>query len=216
MEPACLVTGKSSQLLAEIVHHSIETQHRTLVARSGHLELPGPETPAASTVTWNRRSPLSARSVILHAQNLYKRLDQAIIAYSPTRETVPFHESSIVSIEDRVDAEVKGYQFLLREIIGLFQKQGQGRLILAVLDNGGELRSPLAAAALGSFMAAAEAMRRYYQNERFGIQLLYSQSEDAQAYARFILQTMIAAIPRRQRGSWIRFPSRSGIFTLGR
>ena len=215
MEQACLVTGKSSELLAEVVHGTVARGRQSLIARSGALDLAtSPVT--ATTISWNRRSALSARSVVLHSQNLYGRLDEAIIVFSPVRETVPFHESSIVSIENRTDAEVKGYLFMIREIVSLFQKQRSGRLVLAVHEAESEVISPLEAMSLGSFTAAAQALQRFYQNEPIEIRLCRSRSGNIAGYAGFILDALEAPRPRRSRIEWLRYDARGKVFARGR
>lgn len=215
MNQACLVTGKSSQLLAEVVHETVARGRNTLIARSGALELSA-AVESAATITWNRRSALSARSVVLHAQNLYGRLDEAVIVFAPVRESVPFHESSIVSIENRTDAEVKGYLFMIREIVSLFQKQRSGRLVLAVQETESEVRSPLEAMSLGSFTSAAEALQQFYRNEALEIRLCHSRSDDDSGYAGFILDALDAPTPRRPRTEWLRHAARGGIFSRER
>ncbi len=215
MNQACLVTGKSSQLLAEVVHETVARGRRSLIARSGALELSA-AVESAATITWNRRSALSARSVVLHAQNLYGRLDEAVIVFAPVRESVPFHESSIVSIENRTDAEVKGYLFMIREIVAQFQKQRSGRLVLAVQETESEVRSPLEAMSLGGFISAAEALQQFYRNEPLEIRLCYSRSDDHPGYAAFILDALDAPVPRRSRTEWLRYAARGGVFSRGR
>jgi NAD(P)-dependent dehydrogenase (short-subunit alcohol dehydrogenase family) len=215
MNQACLVTGKSSQLLAEVVHETVARGRKSLIARSGALDLSA-AAETAVTVTWNRRSALSARSVVLHAQNLYGRLDEAVIVFSPVRESVPFHESSIVSIENRTDAEVKGYLFMIREIVSYFQKQRSGRLVLAVQEAASEVRSPLEAMSLGSFISAAEALQQFYRNEPLEIRLCHSHSDDDQGYASFILDALDAPAPKRPRTEWLRYAARGGMFSRGR
>jgi len=215
MNQACLVTGKSSQLLAEVVNETVARGRRSVIARSGPLELSAAVENAA-TITWNRRSALSARSVVLHAQNLYGRLDEAVIVFAPVRESVPFHESSIVSIENRTDAEVKGYLFMIREIVSHFQKQRSGRLVLAVQETESEVRSPLEAMSLGGFTAAAEALQQFYRNEALEVRLCHSSIDDAGGYAGFILDALDAPTPRRPRAEWLRYGARGGVFSRGR
>ncbi len=215
MGKACLVTGKSSELLAEVVHEAAGRDRQIVVARSGPLELAESDDGAAMA-SWNRRSSLSARSAVLHAKNLHGRLDEAVIVFSPVRESIPFHESSIVSIENRTDAEVKGYLFMIREIVALFQKQCGGRLLLAVLEPESEVRSPLEAMSLGAFNATAEALQRVYSNEALELVLCSSRSNDTAGYAAFILDALDAARPRRSRTEWLRYQSRGGIFSRPR
>ncbi|MFW5689100.1 MAG: hypothetical protein ACOC1U_05935 [Spirochaetota bacterium] len=215
MEQACLVTGKSSELLAEVVHEVVARDRKVLLARSGPLEIPV-EGEAIATVSCNRRSALSARSIVLQAQNLYGRLEEAVIVFSPVRESVPFHESSIVSIENRTDAEVKGYLFLIRELVALFQKQRRGRLAIAVHTAETEVRSPLEAMSLGSFTAAAEALHSYYRNEALDVRLCRSTSDDLTGFAGFVAETLHAPAGRRARTEWVRFGARGGLFGRGR
>ncbi len=215
MGKACLVTGKSSELLVEVARRTAASERRTLVARSGALETVG-VADDVTVVSWNRRSALSARSVVLHAQNLYGRLDEAVIVFSPVRESVPFHESSIVSIENRTDAEVKGYLFMMREILALFQKQRSGTLLLAVLEPEGELQSPLEAISYGGFVSGAEAMQRYYANEALEVRLCSSRSNDAAGYAGHIVEVLEAPRARRARLVWRRYQARGRIFSRER
>lgn len=215
MGKACLVTGKSTELLAKVAGRTTARERRTLVARSGALEMAsvGDE---VTVISWNRRSALSARSAVLHAQNLYGRLDEAVIVFSPVRESVPFHESSIVSIENRTDAEVKGYLFMMREILALFQKQGFGTLLLAVLEQESELQSPLEAMSYGGFVSGAEAMQRYYMNEPLEVRLCSTQSDDTDGYAQHIVDILEAPPSRRPRVEWQRYQTRGRIFSRAR
>jgi hypothetical protein len=209
MDKTCLITGKSGPLLAEVARECVARRRHIVVARSGQADLPElpPDTPPP--VSWNRRSPLSARSLLLHARTTSDILDEAVVTYSPIRDTIPFHRSSVVSIEDRVDAEVKGYQFLLRELVGLFQTQGTGQLVLAVLDRSGPVRSPLEAATLGSFMAFGEALQEFYMTESFSFRLLYSDIAETGQYAEHIADLLDESQTRRRKRGWTPFPGRT-------
>jgi hypothetical protein len=210
MGQGCLITGKSTELLAEVVRVADQRGRDSVVARSGQFTVS--ENQNASTITWNRRSALSARSVVLHAQNLYHTVDEAIVVFSVVHETTPFHESSIVALENRTDAEVKGYLFLLRELLAQFQKQQRGTLLLAVHDRGDTTLAPAEAFASGGFASFARALQQSYQNEPFSIRLCRSSSPDVAGFARFILDTADSAgTDKRPKLDWLDFPPR-GLF----
>lgn len=216
MEKTCLVTGRSGETLSSIAQEALSRGRNTLLARSGTAEsVTVPE--GAHVSSWNRRSALSARTLVLHAQNLFERLDEAVIFFSPIRDSAPFHESSIVGIENRTDAEVKGFLFLIRELLSAFQKQSSGRLVLAVRDLERETRSPLEAMSIGGFVAAAEAIYRYYDGDRIDIRLAALRPEDDggnAAFASFLFDSVDAEPGRRNRG-WNSFPPRTGLFSRG-
>lgn len=210
MGRGCLITGKSTDLLAEVVHTADQRGRESVVARSGQFTVSDGQ--KASTITWNRRSALSARSVVLHAQNLYHDIAEAIVVYSVVHETTPFHESSIVALENRTDAEMKGYLFLLRELVAQFQKQRSGTLILAVHQRDDTTLAPAEAFSNGGFLAFAEALQQTYQNEPFSIRLCRSATPDVASYAGFILDTADAvASAKKQKLEWLDYPPR-GLF----
>ena len=212
MEKACLVTGKSGPLLVEIVRRAAARHRQTLVTRSGRMDLGQVDDESTSIISWNRRSALSARSVLLHATNLFGRLDEAIVIFAPARDSSTFHESSIVGIEDRIDAEVKGYLYILRETLALLVRQGAGRVALVLQHPPEELQSPLEAIGVGSFAALAESLGRYYRNEPVTIQRFRTEVDDAPGFADFILDRLdsdrrLAGRARRSGGRWIQYPA---------
>ncbi|MBU8914024.1 MAG: hypothetical protein KOO61_08385 [Spirochaetales bacterium] len=213
MEKACLVTGKSGPLLVEIVRQAAARHRQILVTRSGRMDLGQVDDESTSIISWNRRSALSARSVLLHATNLFGRLDEAIVIFAPAHDSATFHESSIVGIEDRIDAEVKGYLYILREILGQLVRQGAGRVVLVLQHPREELQSPLEAVGVGSFVALAESLNRYYRNEPMTIERFRTDVDDAPGFAGSILDRLDAdrglrARARRSGRWWIRYPAR--------
>ena len=218
MEKACLVTGKSGPLLAEIVRQAAARHRQTLVTRSGRMDLGKVDDESTSIISWNRRSALSSRSVLLHATNLFGRLDEAIVIFTPAHDLATFHESSIVGIEDRIDAEVKGYLYILREILGQLVRQGAGRVALVLQHPSEELQSPLEATVVGSFAALAESLDRYYQNEPVIIERFRTDGDDAPGFANFVLDRLDVDRGQRERarrsgGRWLRYPARVRFLT---
>lgn len=212
MERACLVTGKSGPLLVELAQRVAARERGLLVTRSGRLDPDLPEGDTVSVISWNRRSALSARSVVLHATNIFNRLDEAIVVFSPAHDTGTFHDTSIVSIEDRIDAEVKGSVYILREIFAQLVKQRSGRVVLVMQHPPEELQSPMEASGIGSFAMLAESLERYYRNEPISVLRFRSDEDDAPGFAEYILDRLDVEKGRSSRGSrnggrWIRYPA---------
>jgi NAD(P)-dependent dehydrogenase (short-subunit alcohol dehydrogenase family) len=216
MEKTCLVTGKSGPLLVDIVQHLAETNRQLLVTRSGQMEL-GQTDDDVAVISWNRRSALSSRSVLLHAVNTFGRLDEAVVVFSPAPDTSTFHESSIVGIEDRIDAEVKGYLYILREILAQLVKQGAGSVALVLHHPPDELQTPLEAAATGSFVSLVDSISRYYRNEPVGVHRFRSSDDDIPGYARFIASRLDQDAGSRTsaRRRWLSYRRRRGLFQRG-
>ncbi len=216
MGQTCLVAGRSGETLSALAREATGRGRTVLFARSAQADAAAPPD-GVQTASWNRRSALSARTLVLHAQNVFGAINEAIVFFAPIRETVPFDQSSIVSIENRTDAEVKGFLFLLRELLGSFQKQSGGTLTVAVQDLDRETCSPLEAMSIGGFVSSVEAIYRYYDGERISIRLASirpdSESE-ATGFPGHVLDLADAPDPRRIRG-WNSFPVRGGLFGRG-
>ncbi len=210
MGKACLVTGKSGPLLVEIVRQAADRQRQVLVTRSGRMDLGQTDEETTSTFSWNRRSAISARSAVLHATNLYGALDEAIVIFAPTSDTETFHESSIGGIENRVDSEVKGYIYILREILGQMVKQGSGRVVLVLQQPPDELQSPLEAVGVAGFAALADALGRYYRNEPVVIDRFRTQLDDPAGFTEFLFNRIDRGRTIRDRlaspRAWLRYP----------
>lgn len=211
MDGGLLVTGKPVALLEAIAERALSHQAQIVITPGAHSELSEVLADRVHSATWNRRSALSARSVVLHTVNLFRSLEEAVIVYAPARDTAPLHEISVVRIEERVDAEVKGYLFMIREVLACFIKQGHGKLLFAVRDSEEESRSPIEAAASGSFVSMAEAIFSHYQNEPISIRGLYTTSKDHDQVAHVALDLLSAEPNSRLDGRWQHYPSRGGL-----
>ncbi len=165
-------------------------------------------------VQWNARSPLSARSLVLETLNAFERIDEAAAVYAPEGEDGAFHELSSADIERAVDEKIKGYAFFLREILGLFQKQGSGVLTFVSYDGGLPVLSPLQAAAGGAFRALAAALFAQYRNEPVVIRGFYSAVPEAGEFRRYILG--FSDRPDKTAGKWLKYTGLTSLLSFGR
>ena len=74
---------------------------------------------------WNRRSPVSARTVVLSTVNAFETLDEAVILEPRLPAGSPLHESASADIERAFD-DAKGPVFLARELLRSFLAYGGG------------------------------------------------------------------------------------------
>ena len=138
------------------------------------------------SVEWNKSSSLSARTLILQAENTYDRIDEAVLY---------FDEEYFASIAEKMDAAecsrtcddlISGYMYLTLEILSRFEKKNSsgtpGKLVFLlkegpcmvdalrapVLRNGSNsIASPLVAAAAGAFASFAENIAAVYGDTEY-------------------------------------------------
>lgn len=227
MNQRLFITGTSPELVSELIRlYAGKGATVTVALNTGDESQRIREVPAQADsqnqnneiskneifkVAWNRRSPLSGQNIVYEAVKFMGEIDRAIIIYSPGRDNRAFHECSSGYIEESVDLGIKGYLFLLKELIGYFQKKESGSLSLVIDDEGTDILSPVDACISGSFKSLAQSLFMFYQNEPIFINGFRSSSANIPDYAQFIFRTLEEK-QARTKGEWHKFSDRSGFF----
>ncbi|MCL2232111.1 MAG: hypothetical protein FWB99_03440 [Treponema sp.] len=111
---------------------SIHIPNRFPLPEGKGVIAPAAETPGAIPLSWNPASPIAARTVVLAAENRLTQINDAILICSPP--TV-FKTAEILTpeeIEILVNDHIKGWFYLIRELVLYFRRRGEGSLSLAV------------------------------------------------------------------------------------
>ena len=107
---------------------------------------------------WNPGSPISARTLILAAENRLERINEALLICSPPSIRCGAAELPLADIEILINDHIKGWFFLVRELSAVFRARQAGTLAMVYADTGGgggkddsaELLGPPALAAFQS------------------------------------------------------------------
>jgi len=85
---------------------------------------------------WNPGSAISARTLVLAAENRLGRIDDAILVCDPPPAGLAVNALSIADVEVLVNDHIKGWFFLVKELSAVFKKQGKGSLALVYPEYG--------------------------------------------------------------------------------
>ncbi|MBI9107281.1 MAG: hypothetical protein JEZ04_11110 [Spirochaetales bacterium] len=170
--------------------------------------------PEKLNIIWNKRSPLSARNSILTIINRHKRIDEAIISYQPGEFNKTFHEISTPVYDLMIDRWIKGYGYLLKELIQLFIKQKSGRISLILDSNGLKVMTPVESAVFSYLKTFVQNLSILYQNEAFRIYCFESDSNRAEDFINFYFKTISEG--RYVPGKLYKFTDRKSLFDFGR
>ena len=129
----------------------------------------------AIPLSWNPASSISARTLVLAAENRLERINNAIIVCSPPAVFRAAEALTPEEIEILVSDHIKGWFFLIRELILYFRRSGTGSLSLVVPEivSGGRETSVnvpadlLGPSALASFRAFAQGILASQAGEPF-------------------------------------------------
>jgi len=162
---------------------------------------------ASLAVTWNRRSPVSARTVVLSALNAFASLDEVLILEPPSGSPAALADTASADIEAALDS-VKGPAFLGRELWAHFLRQGRGVMAWVSL---GPWQGPLQAGVREGFRGMASAVLAEKVEPGLIANAFRTESVDTAEYAAFIDRTLEEKA-RSLSGRWFSCPQRGGFF----
>jgi NAD(P)-dependent dehydrogenase (short-subunit alcohol dehydrogenase family) len=160
-------------------------------------------------LAWNPGSPISARTLVLAAENRLEHIDQAILVCTPPSLRRQPEELSPGDIDAVVNDHIKGWFFLAKELSAAFKVRGGGTLALVLSDAGtgmekGELPDLMGPSVAASFSSFANGLLAVSVGKPY-MTLAFScgAGEDA-AFAAFIFKILDEG-NRRASGKWHRY-----------
>jgi len=179
-----LLAGNTSALLSAVEIEVAKREDRYALAaipnrfsvlRENHTgaSLDASVEKARILLDWNQGSAVSARALVLAAENRLGRVHEAILVCSPPEVPCAIAELRPVDIEVLAGDHVKSWFFLVRELIASFRSKGQGSLVLVYpeavgdKDNDTEVMGSVAAAA---FRALARRLMAVTPDEPYVVQ----------------------------------------------
>lgn len=218
MEKTILITDKDSPLGGAAVREALSRGYKVLTTRQDQIDQEEEQESASASnsqlkeVIWNRRSPVSSKTILLEARRFLARVDHVLVIYSVEKTLQSFHSMTMEDVEERVDRKIKGSIFLIRELLRYYHNEEKGILGFAVDQSHSDEHSPLDAAATGSFESFTDSILRFYQKDQFFFSGFQSVSADTEGYARFILDTLEQQPPKAS-GQWLRHSDKpAGLF----
>jgi len=91
---------------------------------------------ATIPLSWNPASSISARTVVLAAENRLQQINDAILICSPPALFKTAEALTPEEIEILVNDQIKGWFFLIRELSLYFRRRGEGTLSLVTQESG--------------------------------------------------------------------------------
>ena len=216
MDGAILITGKTSSFFDDLVQEALGHGGRVIATRDPSDEEPViPDTigDALRYVPWSRRSLLSARSMLLETDRIAGHVDHAVVVCSPEGVNSSLHQTESALIEERVDAAVKGYLFLFKELIAYMIRRGGGDVTVVQYDGGAEIMPPLDATVMGAVQHLTKSLFAFYESEPVVGRGLQASESDGRAVARWVWESAFDK-GAKSAGRWQRYGRRTGLFSF--
>jgi hypothetical protein len=152
----------------------------TSVAASGRIPL-----------DWNPGSPISARTLVLAAENRLERVDEAILVCDPPFTCRSIDSLSLADVEALANDHVKSWYFLVKELAAAFQARGAGTIAMVcpempIKDDAADL---LGSTALAVFRSLSRSFIAGAANEPyFSMGFSGGETGDEAGFASFIFK----------------------------
>jgi len=139
---------------------------------SGAVKSSTQETPQRLPLDWNPSSPISARTLVLAAENRLEHIDEAILICSPPSIRSKAFDLSFSDVDIMFNDHIKGWFFLVKELATVFNNRKRGTLALVYPDISSsspkdEAADLLGPPALASFRALTQSLLSAAHNEAY-------------------------------------------------
>jgi hypothetical protein len=213
MTRGILIAGNESALTAAIEAEAakrVEHFASALIPNrlTALVDNKNPPMDARLVLSWNPGSPVSARTLILAAENRLEHINEAILVCAPP--AVHKHPGDLIStdIEIMVNDHIKGWFFLVKELAVAFKarKAGTLALVLSDMESGNGTPDLLGASAAASFWAFTQGLLASAAAEPFqimGFSTANGSTDDA-GFAGFIFK-LLEEGGKRNNGKWHKF-----------
>jgi NAD(P)-dependent dehydrogenase (short-subunit alcohol dehydrogenase family) len=219
MGTTVLITEADTPLGAGLVRHHMAKGDRVAAAVGAGAPAGGGKLSAEYrakpfiSVAWNRRSPVSARNLLLATLNAFGSLDEALILAPPGPATA-LEECSTADIDKAFD-DFRGTVFLARELLAHFRARGGGVLsMICTSSRAPDQAGPAVEQAVReAFHGFASALLASHAAGALVLNGFHGHGTGPEEYSAFIERTLEEKA-RKITGRWFTCQPRGGI--LGR
>lgn len=167
MEKTVLIAGKEYPAGSALASAAVNHNRNVVITAPFAAEETGEpmSTAGIAAVAWNKSSSVSARSIVLQAENAFQRIDEAVLVFDTAWLSPNFNTMTPELCSRAVDTMIISYFYLSLELVNRFAKQGGGTLVfmlksapgLAEMPSSVTLRGDSSAVPAGILPASAEA-----------------------------------------------------------
>jgi len=177
MARGIFIVGNESALCKAVENETIKrTDQYAAAIIPNRLSSAPKNTPAEVSqrmaLEWNPSSPISARTLVIAAENRLDRINDAILICAPPSIRSSAPELPLSDVEILINDHIKGWFFLIKELAALFSSRKSGTLALVYPDINSssakdEAADVLGPSALASFRALTAGLLSAAHNEPY-------------------------------------------------
>jgi len=215
MNRGIFIAGNDSAIFKAIENETIKRTEQFAAALIPNRLSAAPKNSPAEVkqrliLDWNPSSPISARTLVIAAENRLENIDDAILICSPPSIRSSASDLPLSDVEILINDHVKGWFFLVKELSALFSQRKHGTLSLVYPDiNPGSSKDEaldiLGPSALASFRVLTNGLLAVAHNDPYVTAgFAVSDAGNEAAFASFIFKN-IDDVSKRTNGKLHKF-----------
>lgn len=123
MEKTILIAGKDIPDIMDFSDGALMTGRNVVTTSSTAVHSKQAADGGAVTASWNKTSPVSARTLVLECENYFRRLDEAVFVFDEAYFAEKFDGMSHENCSRGTDEMILSYQYLAQEVLNRFEKR---------------------------------------------------------------------------------------------
>jgi len=167
MNQTVLLTGCPESVQSMFIDSAVASGNQIMTTGAAEKK-----TSDAKMVSWTRSSPISARTVLLQAQNAMGIPGQVILYFDAAEYAAAFSAYSLETITRGTDEMILGYQYLVNEAVNRIQSGHDANLVFYLQNESDREYGIMTAVAEAAFAALAEKTAELYAGKNFGVVLV--------------------------------------------
>ncbi|NLM00995.1 MAG: hypothetical protein GX220_06025 [Treponema sp.] len=127
MKKSLLIVGKDYPAGRAYVTAAVDSQRNVVITKESQNDIS--EQTEVEFANWNRSSPISAKNLIIKAETQTGILDEALVIFDSSLYTSRFSQFDIETFSKADDELVRGYYYIVSEIVSRFLKKNHGQIV---------------------------------------------------------------------------------------
>ncbi len=190
MNKTVLLAGCPDAVQSLFIDSANATGNQIVTTSSSDKKAMEKKSTEARTIIWTRSSPISARTVLLQAQNTFDIPGQTVLFFDAADFAATFSAYSLETISRGTDEMILGYQYLVNEAINRMQAEDDANLVFYLQSDPEREYGMMTAVGEAAFTALAQKTAELYAGKNFGVVLVKAEEPVSAEAAEWLFQYM--------------------------
>ena len=215
MEKTVLISESESLIGKQLIDNYLSAGYKIIAPVSEKADSDNEEDEENGdmlSISWNKTSVFSTKTIIREGIRRFKKIDEAIIIFPSPGLAGNFSELTMGEIEEILENYVNGTVYITKELIDYYEKNEKGLLSFALFGDINQAPSALASGVMGFFRYFIKGILEKKKNNIFQAAYYSQDQTDYKGFADFIYKYNRTRLDKAE-GQWLKFTDKKSLFS---